>query len=131
MHQTLKIKSCKDISKVRNIMSFDKVVICESPKLKDISALDYELSPYICICKEVVLNDCSNIEDISPLKHMKRVTIIRCDNVVDLSPLAKAKEVTLYWCDRIKDVSSLSSVEHLYVNTCFYLEDICTIEKII
>jgi hypothetical protein len=52
--------------------------------------------------KSVVLTNCFDLIDISPLYKVPRVFLYACPRVTDVSALCAASEVVLYMCNGIR-----------------------------
>ncbi len=80
--------------------------------------------------EKVSISSCKRIIDISALKDVKDVSIMYCDNITEFSSLGKQETLYLYHCPSLMDVGSLGNIQTLKIDCCENLIDVSPLHGI-
>lgn len=73
---------------------------------------------------KLVLTECDDFTDVSPLASVHTLCLNRCNGLVDISPLKSITKLSLEWCLNILDVSCLNNVLDLTIDRCPKVSDL-------
>jgi hypothetical protein len=106
---------------------------CLSPTLESLSLLNANRVTnyhFFTSLREVELEYCDSIQDVSCFRNARMVRLSACHNVTDVNSLANVMEVILLDCAGVTDVSALGSVEVMNISSCKNLHDLSALTTV-
>ncbi|POM59978.1 hypothetical protein PHPALM_31216 [Phytophthora palmivora] len=76
------------------------------------------------------LNVCRGVSDVSPLSHVRHVSLRNCPEVTNVSALGTVYELNLGGCVNVTNVSALGNVHELNLSGCINVTDVSALGKV-
>jgi hypothetical protein len=88
-----------------------------------------EMLPIFANLQELSLEE-SNITNVSPLKNIKKLSLIGSVHLTDISPLRNVYDLNISHCDAIQDITPLGNVHRLNLAHCKNLIDVSALSAV-
>jgi hypothetical protein len=120
-----------DISCCEEILSFDSLGRQKKLNLSDNYQLEQSSMPSFSNVRELILDACWNISDISCLTNVRKLSISDLPNLLVINVVLPAlEEVKMFKCSNLINVSGLSQVKKLKLGRCIKLANISVLRNL-